>query len=63
MYQEQQLFPRDEVLPVKIEPERTGWAALFDLYRDYDNERIDDVNEDMDALLVFVRAINSSKGN
>ena len=48
---------------MKIEPERTGWAALFDLYRDYDNERIDDVNEDMDALLVFVRAINSSKGN
>ena len=46
---------------MKIEPERTGWAALFDLYRDYDNERIDDVNEDMDALLVFVRAIDSSK--
>ena len=44
---------------MKIEPERTGWAALFDLYRDYDNERIDDVNEDMDALLVFVRAVNS----
>ena len=44
----------DKVQRVRIEPERTGWARLSDLYQKYDLERVQDVKEDIDTLLVFV---------
>ena len=39
---------------VRLESERIGWARLFDLYQKYDQERAQDVKEDIDMLLVFV---------
>lgn len=39
---------------VEIEPGRTGWARLYDLTRQFDKDRVEDVKEDIDALLVFV---------
>lgn len=39
---------------MQIEPERKGWARLADLVRSHDKERIEDVKEDIDTLLVFV---------
>ena len=40
---------------MQIEADRKGWAALVDKYREYDQTRIQDVKEDIDTLLVFVR--------
>ena len=40
---------------VRIEPERTGWARIYDLVREYDKNRVVDSKEDIDTLLVFVR--------
>ena len=40
-----------------MEPDRKGWARLDDMYHKYDEERIKDAKEDIDTLLVFVRAI------
>ena len=45
----------DKVQRVRIEPERTGWARMYDLVREYDKNRIIDNKEDIDTLLVFVR--------
>ena len=47
---------------VRLESERTGWARLSDLYQKYDQERVQDVKEDIDTLLVFVgiRVISST---
>ena len=39
---------------VRVEPERTGWARLYDLVRQVDKDRVADVKEDIDTLLVFV---------
>ena len=39
---------------VHIEPERTGWARLYDLVRQLDKDRVADIKEDIDTLLVFV---------
>ena len=39
---------------VRIEPERTGWARLYDLVQEFDKNRIVDNKEDIDTLLVFV---------
>ncbi|KAK7684420.1 hypothetical protein QCA50_012367 [Cerrena zonata] len=36
-----------------IELERTGWAQLYDLVRRFDKDRVEDVKEDIDLLLVF----------
>ena len=47
----------DKVYRVKIEPERTGWARMYDLVREYDKNRIIDNKEDIDTLLVFVSPI------
>ena len=44
----------DRVQRVRIEPERTGWARLYDLVRQVDKDRVADVKEDIDTLLVFV---------
>ena len=44
----------DKVQRVRIEPERTGWARMYDLVREYDKNRIIDNKEDIDTLLVFV---------
>ena len=44
----------DKVQRVRIEPERTGWARLFDFYQKYDQGRVQYVKEDIDTLLVFV---------
>ena len=44
----------DKVHRVRIEPERTGWARMYDLVREVDKTRIADNNEDIDTLLVFV---------
>ena len=45
---------------MQIEADRKGWAALVDKYRDYDQTRIQDVKEDIDTLLVFVRISTGS---
>ena len=44
----------NKVSRVQIEPERVGWTRLADLVRQKDRDRIDDVKEDIDTLLVFV---------
>ena len=57
----------NKVQRVRIEPERTGWARMYDLVREYDKNRVVDNKEDIDTLLVFVslcrvwlRILNSS---
>ena len=47
----------DKVHRVRIEPERTGWARIHDLVREYDKNRIIDNKEDIDTLLVFVSTV------
>ena len=44
----------NKVQRVRIEPERTGWARMYDLVREYDKNRVVDNKEDIDTLLVFV---------
>ena len=44
----------DKVFRVRNEPERTGWARMYDLVREYDKNRVVDNKEDIDTLLVFV---------
>ena len=44
----------DKIHRVRIEPERTGWARMYDLVREVDKTRIGDNKEDIDTLLVFV---------
>ena len=39
---------------VLLEPDRVGWAKISDNIRKYDEERVADVKEDIDALLVLV---------
>ncbi|KAK7693020.1 hypothetical protein QCA50_002585 [Cerrena zonata] len=43
----------EQVHRVKIEPDRTGWGRISDLLRQYDRDRVEDVKEDIDTLLVF----------
>ncbi|CAL1716593.1 unnamed protein product [Somion occarium] len=43
----------DGVQRVQVEPERTGWARIADMVRKYDEDKIKDVKEDIDTLLVF----------
>ena len=50
----------DNVQRVRIEPERTGWARMYDLVREYDKNRITDNKEDIDTLLVFVSLVLAS---
>lgn len=38
----------------------TGWAAMANIVREYDEEKMKDVKEDIDTLLVFVRNFYSS---
>ena len=52
----------DKVHRVRIEPERTGWARIHDLVREYDKNRIMDNKEDIDTLLVFVSPVLVSLG-
>ena len=47
----------DKVQRVRIEPERTGWARMYDLVREYDKNRIMNNKEDIDTLLVFVSLV------
>ena len=42
---------------MSIEPERRGWARISDLLRQNDQMSIQDVKEDIDTLLVFVRPV------
>ena len=44
----------DKVQRVQIEPERIGWARLADLVRLKHTEKVTDMKEDIDTLLVFV---------
>ena len=44
----------DKVQRVQIEPERIGWARLADLVRLKHTEKVADMKEDIDTLLVFV---------
>ena len=37
-----------------IEPDRIGWARMYELVREYDKIRVVDNKEDIDTLLVFV---------
>lgn len=48
------IIPQNAERCMRIEPERTGWARLSDLFHKYDQVRIQDVKEDIDTLLVFV---------
>ena len=41
---------------MQVEPDRKGWARLADMYHKYDEDKIRDAKEDIDTLLVFVRA-------
>ena len=47
----------NKVQRVRIEPERTGWARMHDLVREYDKNRVVDNKEDIDTLLVFVSLV------
>ena len=42
---------------VRVEPERTGWARIYDLVRQVDKDRVADIKEDIDTLLVFVSSL------
>ena len=44
----------DKVQRVQIEPGRIGWARLADLVRLKHTEKVTDMKEDIDTLLVFV---------
>ena len=44
----------DKVQRVQIDPERGGWARLWNLTRQFDKDRVEGIKEDIDALLVFV---------
>ena len=44
----------DDIHRVRIEPERTGWARIYDLVGQFDKDRVIDVKEDIDTFLVFV---------
>ena len=48
----------DKVHRVRIEPERTGWAKLYDLVRQVDKDRVEDIRDDIDTLLVFVSSLS-----
>ena len=50
----------DKVQRVRVEPERTGWARIYDLVREVDKNRIVDNKEDIDTLLVFVSSYLTS---
>ncbi|KAK7689217.1 hypothetical protein QCA50_007908 [Cerrena zonata] len=43
----------DKIHRVKIESDRTGWGRISDLIHQYDRDRVEDVKEDIDTLLVF----------
>ncbi|KAK7690744.1 hypothetical protein QCA50_005843 [Cerrena zonata] len=43
----------EDVQRVLVEPDRTGWAKISDSVRKYDEERTNDVKEDIDALLTL----------
>ncbi|KAK7691028.1 hypothetical protein QCA50_006131 [Cerrena zonata] len=43
----------EQVQRVLVEPDRTGWARISDMVHKYDEDRIRDVKEDIDTLLVF----------
>ena len=47
----------NKVQRVRIKPERTGWARMHDLVREYDKNRVVDNKEDIDTLLVFVSLV------
>ena len=47
----------NKVQRVRIEPECTGWARMYDLVREYDKNRVVDNKEDIDTLLVFVSPV------
>ena len=53
----------NKIQRVRVEPERTGWARLYDLVRQVDKDRVADVKEDIDTLLVFVRVVLRSLYN
>ena len=44
----------DKVQRVQIEPERMGWARLADLVRLKHTEKVTDMKEHIDTLLVLV---------
>ncbi|KAK7677479.1 hypothetical protein QCA50_019592 [Cerrena zonata] len=43
----------DKVHRVKVESDHTGWGRISDLIRQYDRDRVEDVKEDIDTLLVL----------
>ena len=38
----------------------TGWAAMAETVREYDEDKVKDVKEDMDSLFIFVRIFPAS---
>ena len=48
-----------KVQRVRIEPEQRGWAKLYDLVRQVDKDRMEDIRDEIDTLLVFVSSLSS----
>ena len=44
----------DKVNRVRHKPKRSGWAKIYDLIWQSDKDRVNDYNEDIDTLMVFV---------
>ena len=46
---------QDPKIQYVLSGQPTGWAAMANAVREYDEERVKDCKEDIDTLLVFVR--------
>ena len=49
-----------KVQRVRIEPERRGWEKLYGLVRQVDQDRMEDIRDEIDTLLVFVSSLSSA---
>lgn len=47
--------PSERVQKVELVGQPSGWAAMADKVRDYDEDKVKDAKEDIDTLMVFVR--------
>ena len=45
----------DAIQKVEVVGQPKGWAAMADVVRAYDEDRVKDSKEDIDTLMVFVR--------
>jgi hydroxypyruvate isomerase len=47
--------PGGSSLPLALPNQPTGWVAMAERMRAYDEDKIKDVKEDIDSLFIFVR--------